>query len=48
MLIDGGRSMWENAWHACIARVHGQNSNPINQETSLNSRTGTSSSYQSV
>nr|XP_048319727.1 uncharacterized protein LOC107430264 isoform X3 [Ziziphus jujuba var. spinosa] len=37
---DGGRSLWENAWHACIARVHGQNANPINQETPLHARTG--------
>ncbi|EXC02129.1 hypothetical protein L484_024094 [Morus notabilis] len=35
---DGGRSMWGNAWQACVERLQSQKSNPINPETPLHSR----------
>ncbi|XP_061368295.1 uncharacterized protein LOC133311286 isoform X2 [Gastrolobium bilobum] len=35
---DGGRSIWENAWRACMERQHGQKSHPVNPETPLQSR----------
>ncbi|XP_020216383.1 uncharacterized protein LOC109800099 isoform X2 [Cajanus cajan] len=35
---DGGRSIWENAWRACMERQHGQKSHPANPETPLQSR----------
>ncbi|XP_021281568.1 uncharacterized protein LOC110414569 isoform X4 [Herrania umbratica] len=35
---DGGRSIWENAWRACIERVHGQKSHLVSPETPLQSR----------
>ncbi|XP_038688245.1 platelet binding protein GspB isoform X1 [Tripterygium wilfordii] len=34
---DGGKSIWENAWHACIERLHGKKSH-LNPETPLQSR----------
>ncbi|XP_038678911.1 uncharacterized protein LOC119980319 isoform X2 [Tripterygium wilfordii] len=34
---DGGKSIWENAWHAFIERLHGQKSH-LNPETPLQSR----------
>lgn len=30
---DGGRSLWEKNWRACIERMHGQKSHTINPET---------------
>uniref|UniRef100_F6I1M3 Agenet-like domain-containing protein n=2 Tax=Vitis vinifera TaxID=29760 RepID=F6I1M3_VITVI len=39
---DGGRSLWENAWHASVERLQGQKSHPSNPETPLQSRSGTS------
>lgn len=42
VLLDGGRSIWENAWRACMGRLHGQKSHPITPETPLQSRSGTS------
>lgn len=38
MSIDGGRSIWGNAWQACIERLQSQKSNPVNPETPLHSR----------
>ncbi|XWS38584.1 hypothetical protein CRYUN_Cryun19dG0143900 [Craigia yunnanensis] len=38
---DGGRTIWENAWRACIERVHGP-------ETSLQSHIGAKTSDQSI
>ncbi|KAG4403869.1 hypothetical protein GLYMA_01G208600v4 [Glycine max] len=35
---DGGRSLWDNAWRACMERQHGQKSHPANPETPLQSR----------
>ncbi|XP_068467898.1 uncharacterized protein [Phaseolus vulgaris] len=35
---DGGRSLWENAWRACMERQHGQKSHPANPETPLQPR----------
>ncbi|RDX90454.1 hypothetical protein CR513_27676, partial [Mucuna pruriens] len=35
---DGGRSLWENGWRACMERQHGQKSHPANLETPLQSR----------
>ncbi|KAK7406270.1 hypothetical protein VNO78_07893 [Psophocarpus tetragonolobus] len=35
---DGGRSLWEHAWRACMERQHGQKSLPANPETPLQSR----------
>ncbi|KAJ8754815.1 hypothetical protein K2173_012739 [Erythroxylum novogranatense] len=37
---DGGRSIWENAWHSCIERLHGQKSRFTSPETPLQSRSG--------
>ncbi|CBI37358.3 unnamed protein product, partial [Vitis vinifera] len=37
---DGGRSLWENAWHASVERLQGQKSHPSNPETPLQSRSG--------
>ncbi|KAI4315247.1 hypothetical protein L6164_028077 [Bauhinia variegata] len=37
---DGGKSIWENAWRACMERQHGQKSHPINPETPLQPRSG--------
>ncbi|XP_022643121.1 uncharacterized protein LOC106777518 isoform X3 [Vigna radiata var. radiata] len=35
---DGGRSLWENAWRACMERQHGQKSHPANPETPVQPR----------
>ncbi|XP_065632874.1 uncharacterized protein LOC112028026 isoform X5 [Quercus suber] len=35
---DGGRNVWENAWRACMERLHSQKSLPITPETPLPSR----------
>ncbi|CAJ1928519.1 unnamed protein product [Sphenostylis stenocarpa] len=35
---DGGRSLWENAWRACMERQHGKKAHPANPETPLQSR----------
>ncbi|GLT73986.1 hypothetical protein SLA2020_458100 [Shorea laevis] len=37
---DGGKSLWEKNWRACIERLHGQKSHPINPETPLQSHLG--------
>ncbi|KAL1316670.1 hypothetical protein HN51_068843 [Arachis hypogaea] len=37
---DGGRSIWEKAWRACMERQHGQKSHPVNPETPLQSKSG--------
>ncbi|XWS49726.1 hypothetical protein CRYUN_Cryun12cG0027800 [Craigia yunnanensis] len=45
---DGGRTIWENAWRACIERVHGQKSHLVSPETPLQSRIGAKTSDQSI
>ncbi|XP_021281577.1 uncharacterized protein LOC110414569 isoform X5 [Herrania umbratica] len=45
---DGGRSIWENAWRACIERVHGQKSHLVSPETPLQSRIGAKPSDQAI
>ncbi|KAE9613141.1 putative Agenet-like domain-containing protein [Lupinus albus] len=37
---DGGKSIWENVWRACVERHHSQRSHPTNPETPLQSRSG--------
>ncbi|GLT49165.1 hypothetical protein SLA2020_227430 [Shorea laevis] len=37
---DGGKSLWEKNWRACIGRLHGQKSHPMNQETLSQSQLG--------
>ncbi|CAK9181920.1 unnamed protein product [Ilex paraguariensis] len=37
---DGGRSLWEPAWRACIDRVHGQKSRTNNSATPVQSHSG--------
>uniref|UniRef100_A0A2P2M6W7 Uncharacterized protein LOC105632277 isoform X1 n=2 Tax=Rhizophora mucronata TaxID=61149 RepID=A0A2P2M6W7_RHIMU len=37
---DGGRNIWENAWHSCIERLHGQKYHLVTPETPLQSRSG--------
>ncbi|XP_019445049.1 PREDICTED: uncharacterized protein LOC109348895 isoform X2 [Lupinus angustifolius] len=37
---DGGKSIWENVWRACMERHHSQRSHPVNPETPLQSRSG--------
>lgn len=41
-LLDGGRNVWENAWRACMERLHSQKSHPITPETPLPSCSGNS------
>ncbi|XVE57637.1 hypothetical protein DITRI_Ditri04bG0106000 [Diplodiscus trichospermus] len=45
---DGGRTIWENAWRACIDRVHGQKSHLVSPETPLQTHIGAKSSDQSL
>ncbi|XP_022719064.1 uncharacterized protein LOC111277105 isoform X2 [Durio zibethinus] len=45
---DGGRTIWENAWRACIDRVHGQKSHLVTPETPLQTRIGAKTSDQSL
>ncbi|XVF52609.1 hypothetical protein PTKIN_Ptkin05aG0031800 [Pterospermum kingtungense] len=45
---DGGRTIWENAWRACIGRVHAQKSHLVSPETPLQSRIGAKTSDQSI
>ncbi|XP_022736145.1 uncharacterized protein LOC111289397 isoform X2 [Durio zibethinus] len=44
---DGGRTIWENAWRACIDRVHSQKS-LVSPETPLQTRIGAKTSDQST
>ncbi|KAJ7944737.1 Agenet domain protein [Quillaja saponaria] len=37
---DGGRSIWEKAWRACMEKLHVQKSHPSNAETPPQSHTG--------
>ncbi|KAL1060691.1 hypothetical protein V6Z11_1Z077700 [Gossypium hirsutum] len=46
--LDGGRTMWENAWRACIDRVHSQKSHLVSPETPMQTPLGAKSSDQSV
>ncbi|KAI4327133.1 hypothetical protein L6164_019632 [Bauhinia variegata] len=43
---DGGKSIWENAWRACMERQHGHKSHPINEETPLQSQSVKQSAFQ--
>ncbi|XP_022758642.1 uncharacterized protein LOC111305376 isoform X3 [Durio zibethinus] len=45
---DGGRTIWENAWRACIERVHAQKSHLVSPETPLQSRIGAKTSDQII
>ncbi|KAI3468962.1 hypothetical protein Pfo_025625 [Paulownia fortunei] len=38
--FDGGRSVWEPSWRACVERLHGQKSKGNNTETPIPSRSG--------
>ncbi|KAK8505595.1 hypothetical protein V6N12_038334 [Hibiscus sabdariffa] len=42
--LDGGRTIWENAWRAGIERVHGQKSLLVSPETPLQSHIGAKTS----
>ncbi|KAA3469084.1 pheromone-processing carboxypeptidase kex1 [Gossypium australe] len=46
--LDGGRTMWENAWRACIDRVHSQKSHLVSPETPMQMPLGAKTSDQSV
>ncbi|MBA0852439.1 hypothetical protein Goshw_005364 [Gossypium schwendimanii] len=46
--LDGGRTMWENAWRACIDRVHSQKSHLVSPETPMQTPLGAKTSDQSV
>ncbi|KAL3818221.1 hypothetical protein ACJIZ3_004126 [Penstemon smallii] len=37
---DGGRSIWEPSWRACVERLHGQKKKGNNTETPIQSRSG--------
>ncbi|KAK7265938.1 hypothetical protein RJT34_33563 [Clitoria ternatea] len=37
---DGGRSIWQSAWSACMERQHGKKSHPVNPETPVQLRSG--------
>lgn len=37
---DGGRSLWDPAWRACVERIHGQRSRTGNNETPSHQRSG--------
>ncbi|XVE65103.1 hypothetical protein DITRI_Ditri07aG0154700 [Diplodiscus trichospermus] len=45
---DGGRTIWGNAWQACIKRVHGLKSHLVSPETPLQSHIGAKTSDQSI
>ncbi|XWS62004.1 hypothetical protein CRYUN_Cryun07bG0173700 [Craigia yunnanensis] len=45
---DGGRTIWENAWRACIDWVHGQKSHLVSPETPFQTRIGAKTSDQSL
>ncbi|XP_057449804.1 uncharacterized threonine-rich GPI-anchored glycoprotein PJ4664.02-like isoform X4 [Lotus japonicus] len=45
---DGGRSIWENGWHACMEKQRGKKSHPVNPETPLQSRPGARTSDLAV
>ena len=40
VFLDGGRSIWQNAWSSCMEKQHGKKSHPMNLETPLQSRSG--------
>lgn len=46
VLLDGGKSTWENVWHSCMERLHSQKSHPVTPETPLQSRPGTSLDFK--
>ncbi|KAK4262590.1 hypothetical protein QN277_028134 [Acacia crassicarpa] len=43
---DGGKTVWEKAWRACIERQLGQKSHPLNPETPQQSRSAKQSTLQ--
>ncbi|XP_044485714.1 uncharacterized protein LOC123211201 isoform X2 [Mangifera indica] len=45
---DGGKSVWETAWRACMERHHGQNPVLNNAETPLQSRPGTRTTDRAI
>ncbi|KAL5817586.1 hypothetical protein ACOSQ3_025964 [Xanthoceras sorbifolium] len=45
---DGGKSIWEADWHACMERLHGQKSLLSNTETPLQSRSGVRAPDQAI
>ncbi|XVF10851.1 hypothetical protein REPUB_Repub07fG0218500 [Reevesia pubescens] len=45
---DGGRTIWENAWRACMDRLHGQKSHLVSPETPLQTRIGVKTPDQSI
>ncbi|XVF51759.1 hypothetical protein PTKIN_Ptkin04bG0210300 [Pterospermum kingtungense] len=45
---DGGRTIWENAWRACVDRLHGQKSHLVSPETPLHTHIGAKTSDQSL
>ncbi|XP_039022654.1 uncharacterized protein LOC120155144 isoform X2 [Hibiscus syriacus] len=46
--LDGGRTIWENAWRAGIERVHGQKSLLVSPETPVLSYIGAKTSDQPI
>eukprot|EP00257_Ricinus_communis_P022125 XP_015581773.1 uncharacterized protein LOC8267715 isoform X3 [Ricinus communis] len=46
--LDGGRSIWENAWRSCIERLHGQKSHLVAPETPVQSRSVARAPEQSM
>ncbi|KAK4434969.1 hypothetical protein Salat_0659900 [Sesamum alatum] len=44
--FDGGRSIWEPSWRACVERLHGQKSQGNNTETPVPSRSGAKAADQ--
>ncbi|GMI76388.1 hypothetical protein HRI_001308100 [Hibiscus trionum] len=45
---DGGRTIWENVWRACIDRVHTQKSHLASPETPLQTHLGAKTSDQLI
>ncbi|KAK0587508.1 hypothetical protein LWI29_024056 [Acer saccharum] len=45
---DGGKSIWEAAWRACMERFHGQKSLLNNTETPVQSRSGARAPDQAI
>ncbi|KAK2649026.1 hypothetical protein Ddye_016515 [Dipteronia dyeriana] len=45
---DGGKSIWEAAWRACMERLHGQKSLLNNTETPMQSRLGARAPDQAI
>ena len=39
-MVDGGRSVWEPVWRACMERIQGQKPHPNKPETPVQPRSG--------